>query len=128
MAVQRGRLITSRVIARPGPDRHIRPDTYGSEHVTESISSNVGRKSDAGSPLRSRLSPKPRPARRIVPRTGFGHALRRLGEHLVSWYLGWNDRRQLASLDDRMLRDLGIDRAAVDTESTVSHWRLPYDR
>ncbi|HUN45147.1 MAG TPA: EamA family transporter [Stellaceae bacterium] len=33
-------------------------------------------------------------------------------------------RRPLARLDDRALRDLGLDRAAVDDESTASFWRL----
>jgi uncharacterized protein YjiS (DUF1127 family) len=34
------------------------------------------------------------------------------------------DRRLLARYDERMLRDIGIDAAAVDNESTVSFWRL----
>ena len=34
-------------------------------------------------------------------------------EHLIAWYQGFADRRLLASLDDRQLRDLGIDRSAV---------------
>jgi uncharacterized protein YjiS (DUF1127 family) len=35
-----------------------------------------------------------------------------------------HDRRLLASLDDRTLRDIGLDRASVDRESTTSFWRL----
>jgi drug/metabolite transporter (DMT)-like permease len=34
------------------------------------------------------------------------------------------DGRYLANLDDRMLRDIGIDRAVIDDDSTVSFWRL----
>lgn len=37
---------------------------------------------------------------------------------------GGRGRRFLASLDDRMLRDIGIDRCTVDRESTVSFWRM----
>jgi uncharacterized protein YjiS (DUF1127 family) len=33
-----------------------------------------------------------------------------------------HDRRVLASLDDRLLRDIGLDRAAVETES-AAFWR-----
>ena len=35
-----------------------------------------------------------------------------------------HDRRLLASLDDRTLRDIGMDRASVDRASTTSFWRL----
>jgi drug/metabolite transporter (DMT)-like permease/uncharacterized protein YjiS (DUF1127 family) len=46
----------------------------------------------------------------------------------VRWIERWHalarDRRVLASFDDRMLRDIGLDRASVDTESTRSFWRL----
>jgi uncharacterized protein YjiS (DUF1127 family) len=45
-------------------------------------------------------------------------------EHLIAWYHGFADRRLLASLDDRQLRDLGIDRSAVGGDSTASYWRL----
>jgi len=39
------------------------------------------------------------------------------------WQMRARDRRLLASFDDRMLRDIGLDRASVDTESTGSFWR-----
>ena len=46
---------------------------------------------------------------------------------LVRWIERWRrrgrDRRTLAGLDDRALRDLGLDRADVETESTQSFWR-----
>ena len=46
----------------------------------------------------------------------------------VRWIERWHalarDRRVLASFDERMLRDIGLDRASVDTESTRSFWRL----
>jgi uncharacterized protein YjiS (DUF1127 family) len=34
-----------------------------------------------------------------------------------------HDRRTLAHLDDRALRDIGLDRAWVEHESPVSFWR-----
>jgi uncharacterized protein YjiS (DUF1127 family) len=49
-------------------------------------------------------------------------------EHFVAWYQGFADRRLLASLDDRQLRDLGIDRSAVGGGSTSSYWRLREQR
>jgi uncharacterized protein YjiS (DUF1127 family) len=36
-----------------------------------------------------------------------------------------HDRHILASLNDRSLRDIGLDRASVDRESTASFWRHP---
>ena len=45
-------------------------------------------------------------------------------ERLIAWYQGFADRRLLASLDDRQLRDLGIDRSAVGGDNTASYWRL----
>jgi uncharacterized protein YjiS (DUF1127 family) len=47
-----------------------------------------------------------------------------LGGFISRWGAGFRDRRLLARLDDRMLRDLGIDRALVDDDSTASFWRL----
>ncbi len=45
-------------------------------------------------------------------------------ECVVSWNRRVRDRRLLARCDKRMLRDMGIDAAAVDNESTVSFWRV----
>jgi uncharacterized protein YjiS (DUF1127 family) len=50
--------------------------------------------------------------------------LARWAEHLIAWYQGFADRRLLASLDDRLLRDLGIDRSTIGGDSTASYWRL----
>jgi uncharacterized protein YjiS (DUF1127 family) len=47
---------------------------------------------------------------------------------LVKSVSSWNgrirDRERLASFDDRMLRDIGIDRTMVDDDSTCWFWRL----
>ena len=39
------------------------------------------------------------------------------------WQTRRRDRRVLSSLDDHALRDLGLDRADVEIESTSSFWR-----
>jgi uncharacterized protein YjiS (DUF1127 family) len=46
------------------------------------------------------------------------------GEYVVSWNRRVRDRRLLARCDERVLRDIGIDAATVDSESTVSFWRV----
>jgi uncharacterized protein YjiS (DUF1127 family) len=47
-----------------------------------------------------------------------------LVERVISRYECARDRRLLASLDDRMLRDIGIDRGAVENDGTTWFWRL----
>jgi len=54
-------------------------------------------------------------------RARLGAALAR--ERVIAWHERVRSRRLLASYDDRMLRDIGIDRAAVENESTASFWR-----
>jgi uncharacterized protein YjiS (DUF1127 family) len=48
----------------------------------------------------------------------------RLVEYVIFWDQRRRDRRTLARLDERMLRDIGIDRATVEDDSTASFWRL----
>jgi uncharacterized protein YjiS (DUF1127 family) len=43
---------------------------------------------------------------------------------IAAWRKGRSDGELLARLDDRSLRDIGIDRAKVEDESSVSFWRL----
>jgi len=50
-------------------------------------------------------------------------ALVRLVASVIAWRARVRSRRLLASFDDRMLRDIGIDRARVEKESTSSFWR-----
>ena len=38
------------------------------------------------------------------------------------------ERRALASLDDRLLSDIGVDRATASQESGREYWDLPDDR
>jgi uncharacterized protein YjiS (DUF1127 family) len=51
-------------------------------------------------------------------------ALVRLVEYVSARYACGRDRRLLARHDDRTLRDMGIDRATVEDESSASFWRL----
>jgi uncharacterized protein YjiS (DUF1127 family) len=64
------------------------------------------------------------PERAARFRTILRRTLARLAKHVISWNRGRHDRRLLASLDDRMLRDIGIRRDAVERDSTSSLWRL----
>jgi uncharacterized protein YjiS (DUF1127 family) len=57
-------------------------------------------------------------------RTGVGRLLALCVEYVASWYRTRRDRRRLARLDDRMLRDIGLDRNTADRDSTASFWRL----
>jgi uncharacterized protein YjiS (DUF1127 family) len=55
-----------------------------------------------------------------------GQIDRRIGETVAQLSL-WRERARsrsvLATLDDRMLRDVGIDRATADEESRTRFWR-----
>ncbi len=49
-----------------------------------------------------------------------------LGRWIKRWRArGGGDRRYLSGLSDHALRDLGLDRTDVETESTLSYWRQP---
>jgi uncharacterized protein YjiS (DUF1127 family) len=62
---------------------------------------------------------------------GLGRAAyRRLGEWLVwasdallSWQYRAHERAHLMALDDRMLRDIGLNRADVENEAGKPFWR-----
>ena len=48
----------------------------------------------------------------------------RLGEAVALWRQGSRDRDCLAKLNDRALRDMGLDRASVENESPTWFGRL----
>jgi uncharacterized protein YjiS (DUF1127 family) len=77
------------------------------------------RPSPAVRPAALRVAEEPAQPGRLPP-----GRLARWAAHVIAWYQGFADRRLLASLDDRLLRDLGIDRSAVGGDSTGSYWRL----
>ena len=66
----------------------------------------------------------PRRGARLL-RVRFAAAARRWIACLARWREGARDQRRLAQLDDRQLRDLGLDRTSVTEESAVAFWRLP---
>lgn len=43
---------------------------------------------------------------------------------IAAWYRVLRDSRMLSGLNDRALRDIGIDRATVEDESSSGFWRL----
>jgi len=45
-------------------------------------------------------------------------------EQVLVWHERVRQRRQLQSLSDHMLRDLGLGRADVEAESSKPFWRL----
>jgi len=61
-------------------------------------------------------------ARRRVGDLAMG--LRRAVDLLLTWRERARQRRQLRSLNDHMLRDLGLTRADVMAESSKPFWRL----
>ena len=78
--------------------------------------SGVARRVGDGAPLV--LSP-----RSTGERLGLLAAILSSSRWVGRWQARARDRRLLASFDDRMLRDIGLDRASLDTESTGSFWR-----
>ncbi len=67
---------------------------------------------------------------RLQARGGQGTALRAIGTlaaGLAAWAMFWSERtqqrRRLAALDDRILKDIGLSRADVMSESDKPFWR-----
>ena len=58
---------------------------------------------------------------------GFGRKLQRivaaLGEIIIGWQERAASRAHLATLDDHMLRDVGLSRADVEREVSLPFWR-----
>jgi uncharacterized protein YjiS (DUF1127 family) len=61
-------------------------------------------------------------ARRRV--SGLALWLRRTADLLLIWHERARQRRQLQTLNDHMLRDIGLTRADVMAESSKPFWRL----
>lgn len=69
-------------------------------------------------PARTASTPAPSPDRRSFPRVTW------LCRHLLArWYDRHRQRRDLAEIDDRLLRDLGLTREDVRRECAKSFWR-----
>jgi len=58
-----------------------------------------------------------------TPQAAFGSALVRLADTVSQWLERARGRRQLRSLDDRLLHDLGVTRADVEREAAKPFWR-----
>ncbi len=56
-------------------------------------------------------------------RAGLGHLLLRAAAVMNLWYERHRQRQYLARLDDRLLRDIGIDRATAELEISKPFWR-----
>jgi len=60
----------------------------------------------------------PRPVRVPGPRL-----LAKAARLAISWYDRWIMRQELSDLDDRILRDIGLDREVVRREIEKPFWR-----
>ena len=67
------------------------------------------------------LGPAVRTARLFIMLAGVPA---RLGEAVALWRQNAHDRRSLASLNERALRDMGLNRAEVENESPTWFGRL----
>ncbi|HEX6979784.1 MAG TPA: DUF1127 domain-containing protein [Alphaproteobacteria bacterium] len=47
----------------------------------------------------------------------------RVADRIVSWHERARSRRALLALDDRALRDIGVDRATADWEGSRPFWQ-----
>jgi len=56
-------------------------------------------------------------------RTGLAGGFSRLRATLELWGARHRQRRQLSLLDDRLLRDIGLDRATAMEEASKPFWR-----
>jgi uncharacterized protein YjiS (DUF1127 family) len=63
----------------------------------------------------------------VVPRASWGLIFGLIVATLREWHHRRMSRRELARLDDRTLRDIGLDPGAVDYEVRQSFWRSPRD-
>ena len=63
----------------------------------------------------------------VAPRASWRPILGLIATTLREWRRRHVGRRELASLDERTLRDIGLDRGDVDYEVSRSFWRHPRD-
>ncbi len=59
----------------------------------------------------------------LRPRAGPGKPARNLLARMTAWRRRSRQRRQLQTLDDRMLADIGLTRIAVEYEAQKPFWR-----
>lgn len=61
-------------------------------------------------------------------RYSLGRLLRAAWRQLGRWHALYRQRQQLASLSDEMLKDIGLSRADIETETTRPFWDEPFRR
>tara|TARA_R100001143_G_scaffold8036_1_gene10333 strand:- start:1589 stop:1756 length:168 start_codon:yes stop_codon:yes gene_type:complete len=49
-------------------------------------------------------------------------------QQLSRWHALYRQRQQLAALSDEMLKDIGLSRADIETETTRPFWDEPFRR
>ena len=54
---------------------------------------------------------------------GLRHVLARIGSEVAEWRRRSRDRRALAAMSDRSLRDIGLTRYDADWEASKPFWR-----
>jgi uncharacterized protein YjiS (DUF1127 family) len=54
---------------------------------------------------------------------GLHHVLARIGSEVAEWRRRSRDRRALAAMSDRSLRDIGLTRYDADWEASKPFWR-----
>ena len=80
-----------------------------------------------------RTSPRPEPVAAtpshpaVTPRASWSLVLGLIVATLREWHRRRAERRELAGLDERMIRDIGLDPGAVYYEASQSFWRAPRD-
>ena len=74
-------------------------------------------------PARSGQQPRT-PGRTTLAAIALGSVLGRLLRAISFWSKRSRDRRLLASLNSRMLRDIGFDHVPAENDSTTWFWRL----
>lgn len=57
-----------------------------------------------------------------------GRSLRTAWQQLSRWHALYRQRQQLAALSDEMLKDIGLSRADIETETTRPFWDEPFRR
>ena len=55
-------------------------------------------------------------------RTTHWLSLKQLNQHVITWYQRAKQRRQLAQLDDRMLKDIGVTPMQARCEARKPFW------
>ena len=63
----------------------------------------------------------------VTPRASWSLILGLIVATLREWHRRRAERRELASLDERMIRDVGLDPGTVYYEASQSFWRTPRD-